>query len=167
VRATPNQPFAASHVVICEDMATRHEHTPLHYALWAAQVFLAVSFAAAGLMKVALPIGEVRESLVWSRDLSEPMIRFIGICELGAVIALLIPGWTHTWTGLIPISALGLAGLMLCAIGFHLSRREPGLIGAPVVLMALSAFVAWGRWAVAPIVAPSETPRAPPTAVSR
>jgi hypothetical protein len=138
----------------------------MHYALWAAQVFLAVSFAAAGLMKVALPIGEVREYLQWARDLPEPLIRFIGICELAAVIGLLIPGWTHTWTGLIPLSALGLVALMLCAIGFHLSHREPGLIGAPIVLLSLSAFVAWGRWAVVPI-APSETPRAPPRAVGR
>jgi hypothetical protein len=135
----------------------------MHYALWAAQVFLAVSFAAAGLMKIGLPIGEIRESLVWSRDLPEVLIRFIGICELGAVLGITIPGWTRTWTGLIPLAALGLCALMLCAVAFHLSRREAGLIGAPIVLFGLSAFVAWGRYAIAPI-APSETPRAPPRA---
>jgi hypothetical protein len=154
-------------------MATRSvssspsENKTIHYALWAAQVFLAVSFAAAGIMKVGLPISEVRESLVWARALPEPLIRFIGICELAAVIGLLVPGWTHTWTGLTPLTGLGLVALMLCAIGFHLSRHEPGLIGAPVVLLALSAFVAWGRFSVAPITPSESPPRAPPRVSSR
>src|SRR4051812_28750411 len=97
--------------------STPSQSKSLHYALWAAQVFLAVSFAAAGLMKVGLPIHEVRQSLVWARELPEPFIRFIGICELAAVLGLLVPGWTHTWTGLTPVTGLGLSLLMLCAIG--------------------------------------------------
>jgi hypothetical protein len=147
-------------------MATRTDFRSLHYALWGAQVFLAVSFAVGGLIKVALPYHEVGEYLRWANSQPEALVRFIGVCELAAAFGLLVPGWTRTFTGLIPLTGFALMALMLCAIGFHLRRHEAGLIGAPLVLFALSAFVAWGRLTVAPIE-PAHTPGAPPRASTR
>jgi hypothetical protein len=150
-------------------MATRERtyepHSSLHYALWAAQVFLAVSFAVAGLIKVALPFSQVGEYLAWAKDQPEPLIRFIGVCELSAVFGLTVPGWTRTLPSLIPITAFALMGLMFLAIGFHLMRHEVGLIGAPLIMLALSTFVAFGRTAVP--IPPSEHHRAGPRPLTR
>ena len=50
-----------------------------------------------------------------------------------------------------PLAAVGLALIMVLAIGFHLTRREYPNIAANVVLLALAAFVAYGRFVVAPL----------------
>jgi ABC-type transport system involved in cytochrome c biogenesis permease subunit len=52
---------------------------------------------------------------------------------------------------LTPLAALGLAILMVLAIGFHCTRREYPNSVFNAVLLALAAFVAYGRFAVAPL----------------
>jgi hypothetical protein len=46
--------------------------------------------------------------------------------------------WLSWW------AAVGLATIMLLAIGFHLRRKEPPV--PPAVLLLLAAFVVWGRF---------------------
>jgi len=46
----------------------------------------------------------------------------------------------------VPIAATGLALVMLGAIVVHARRKEPQMIIANVVLLALAVFVAWGRF---------------------
>jgi uncharacterized membrane protein len=51
---------------------------------------------------------------------------------------------------LTPLAALLLAIMMVLAIGFHLRRREyPNLI-INIILLALAAFVAYGRFVLVP-----------------
>jgi hypothetical protein len=54
---------------------------------------------------------------------------------------------------LTPLASLGLALVMLLASLDHLSRGEFARLLVPVLLGALSALVAWGRWRQAPILA--------------
>ena len=44
--------------------------------------------------------------------------------------------------------ALGLVLVQVLAIGFHIMRKEPQTLPANLVLLALAAFVAWGRWSL-------------------
>jgi hypothetical protein len=61
--------------------------------------------------------------------------------SFGAAQAQLQPGMQ--WIAL-------LAVMMLLAIGLHLTRGEYANIAFPLVLGALAAFVAYGRWQIAP-----------------
>jgi len=52
--------------------------------------------------------------------------------------------------GVVSLAALRLAELMLGAAITHIRRNEPPMIGVTLVLFALAAFVAWGRFGPAP-----------------
>jgi hypothetical protein len=74
---------------------------------------------------------------------SKGLTTFIGISELAGGLGLILPQATHTAPVLTPLAALGLAIIMILAIGFHLRRKEPAT--AAVVLLILSVFVTIGR----------------------
>jgi len=44
-----------------------------------------------------------------------------------------------------------LAVMMLASIGFHLASREKPKIVADLILFAMAAFLAYGRWVIAPL----------------
>jgi hypothetical protein len=50
-----------------------------------------------------------------------------------------------------PLAAVGLAIIMALAVPFHIMRGEANVIGLHVIVVALSVFVAWGRYRKAPI----------------
>jgi hypothetical protein len=52
---------------------------------------------------------------------------------------------------LVPWGAAFLAVMMLMSIGLHLVSREKPKIPADLVLLAIAAFVAYGRWIIAPL----------------
>ena len=51
---------------------------------------------------------------------------------------------------MVPLAAAGLTLVMIGAIIFHVSRGEYQNIAFNVILAALSAFVAYGRWRLVP-----------------
>ena len=78
----------------------------------------------------------------------------LGLATLGMFlggISLILPvvnadlAWLATW------GAAMLAMLMLVSIGLHFAGREKPKIWADLVLFALAAFVAYGRWVIAPL----------------
>jgi hypothetical protein len=52
---------------------------------------------------------------------------------------------------LTPLAGAGLVVIMCLAVLFHLSRGEAAVTPVNLVLGALAAFVAWGRYTRAPI----------------
>ena len=62
-------------------------------------------------------------------------------------------------TGILPVlttwAALGLATIMLLAAGFHLSRGEISHAVITIVLLALAAFVVYGRGFKGPVGQPN------------
>jgi len=62
-----------------------------------------------------------------------------------------VPSVTRIKPGLAAIAAIGCALFQLSAIAFHLSRGEVANTWFNAVLVALSFFVAWGRWWKVPI----------------
>ena len=69
----------------------------------------------------------------------------LAVAFLGA-IGLILPAALDIVPLLVPIAATGLALLMLGAAATHGRRKEPQMIVANLVLFALAAFVAWGRF---------------------
>jgi hypothetical protein len=86
----------------------------------------------------------------WVADVPRSLVTFIGICEILGAIGLILPALTGILPWLIPLAGVGLALIMLLAAVFHLMRREYPNIATNLVLLALAAFVAYGRWMLAP-----------------
>jgi putative oxidoreductase len=125
----------------------------IRVAIWVAQLLLIALFGYTGFIKITWPITELARTLVWPGAIPPALVRFIGLCELGASLGLLLPSVTRVLPILSPIAAIGLATIMALAIPFHISRGEANVIPLHLVLGGLAVFVAWGRLKLAPIPA--------------
>jgi len=122
----------------------------MNVGLWVAQVVLAAMFLFAGAMK-GFQYERARESLPWVQDVSKGLVTFIGVAELLGGLGLLLPALIGFLPWLTPLAAAGLALIMVLAAGFHARRGEGQGIAVNTVLLALAAFVAYGRWFVRPL----------------
>ena len=119
--------------------------------LWILQVVLAVAFLAAGAIKLTQPLAELAVSLPWTSDVPGALVRFIGVAEVLGGLGLVLPAATRILPRLTPIAAAALAIDMVLATLFHLVRGEAMMAPITLLLVALLAFVAWGRTTRAPI----------------
>lgn len=127
---------------------------PLHIGLWVVQGLLAFAFAGAGLMKLTTPSDQlVAAGMAWVTDAPAFLPKFIGLSELAGAIGLILPAATRIQPKLTPIAAALLAFVMVLAVLTHVLYADFGGMMPSVVLGALSAFVAWGRFVKAPIAA--------------
>ena len=116
----------------------------MNTALWVVQGLLALAFLAAGGMKVfAYEKYKATSEKNGPSGLTRGLITFIGIAELAGAIGVVLPMAVNVAPGLSAWAAVGLATVMLLAIGYHLRRRESA--AAPAILLALAVFVAIGR----------------------
>ncbi len=122
----------------------------MNIAIWVAQVLLAVQFALVGQMH-AFQHERGVERLKWPAAVGKRLMFFIGICELLGAVGVILPALTGVLPWLTPVAAVGLAVIMILAIIFHIPRREYPNIGLNAFLLVLAAFVAYGRFVLAPI----------------
>src|SRR5438876_10026471 len=87
-----------------------------HIVLWSVQGFLALFFLAAG---APMLIGRGIERWNGFSDLPRPMVVFIGFTEVIGAAGLVLPMVTGILPWLPPLEAVGLAGIVLLAAGFH------------------------------------------------
>ena len=76
------------------------------------------------------------------------------VCAQGAKanpLTSVLPALTRIQPWLTPLAALGFVAIQVLAIGFHITRGEVHGLPMNVVLLALAAFVVWGRTRKAPI----------------
>jgi hypothetical protein len=116
------------------------------YALWIVQALLAALFLFAGGMKLVLPL----EKLTGEVPLPGLFLRFIGVAEALGALGLILPGLLRIRPGLTPLAAAGLAIIMVGATVITLMSGAVALALIPLVAGLLAAFVAYGRWRVAP-----------------
>ena len=121
----------------------------MRVALWVVQVLLAVLFAFHGYSFIVVPEGSA--AMIENLGLDPTLQMTIGIAEWLAAAGLLLPGITRILPVLTPLAAAGLCLVMICAAVFHLMRGEAGMAIGNIVIMALAAAVAYGRWKIAPL----------------
>jgi len=126
----------------------------MNVALWIVQALLAALFLFAGSMKFIMTVEEM------TRQMAMPgwVLHFIGVAEILGGLGLILPGLLRIRTGLTPLAAAGLVVIMLGAtvVGAMIGPVVMALI--PLVVAVLAAFVAYGRWRVAPLRASSSPP---------
>lgn len=123
----------------------------LHIGLWVAQVLLAAVFLMAGGMKLTAPIDTLQAQMAWVGGAMGGAVRFIGLVEVAGGLGLLLPAATRIMPSLTPLAALGLTMVMTLATLTHLTRGEVSAVPVTLVLGAIAAFIAWGRFGAAPI----------------
>lgn len=116
------------------------------YALWTVQGLLALLFLWAGGIKLILPL----EKLAGPIPLPGPFMRFIGVAELLGALGLILPGLLRIRPGLTPLAAAGLVIIMIGATVVTLAGGDIAMALLPLMVGFLSAFVAYGRWRLAP-----------------
>lgn len=132
------------------------KHKGLHVTLWVVQIFLAVMFLVIGSMKLFTPLDKLTEPITWGKEMPG-LLRFVGFCEILGAIGLILPFLLRIYLFLTPLAATGFALLMICAMGFHIMRNEFQILPLNLVILAVSLFVAWGRWKKVPIPPKSDS----------
>jgi uncharacterized membrane protein YphA (DoxX/SURF4 family) len=121
------------------------------YVLWIVQVLLALLFLFAGGTKLVLP-PDVLASMGSPNQIHLPdwFVRFIGVVEVLGALGLLLPGLLRIKPGLTPLAAAGLVVLMIGATALTMAADGAAAGVVPLVVGLLAAFVAYGRWRLAP-----------------
>src|SRR3954447_18934676 len=120
--------------------------------LWIAQILLGVAFILAGVNHgFRVERIKTQAAMSWVAAVPRPLMTFIGVCEILGGLGLLLPALTGIGTWLIPVAAFGLALIMALAAVFHIRRGETQAVVSNLVLLALAAFVAYGRWMIVPL----------------
>jgi len=116
------------------------------YALWIVQGLLALLFLWAGGMKLVLPVEAMTEQM----PLPGLFLRFIGVAEVLGALGLILPGLLRLRPALTPLAAGGLVLIMIGATVLTLVGGAVAMALFPLVVGLLAAFVAYGRWRLAP-----------------
>ncbi len=120
----------------------------LNVILWTIQVLLALFFAgASGAPKFFLP----DELLAMPIVLPRAFLVFIGTAEVLGALGLILPGMTRVRPGLTPLAAAGLVLVTICAAVYQVLGNQPANAVFALVIGAVAAFVAYGRWRLAPL----------------
>ena len=131
----------------------QHPSKFIHYILWILQAVLAAMLLWAAFMKLLKPVAEISTMWPWAGQVSAGFVKFTGIIDLLGAVGLVFPALLRIRPWLTPLAATGIVLLMIAASIFHVSRGEASLIGFNIVVAAIAAFIAWGRYVNAPIVA--------------
>jgi hypothetical protein len=130
--------------------------------LWIVQGLLALIFLGAGVPKLVLPLAAMQGPV----ELPGLLLRFIGVCEVLGAIGLILPGLLRIRPGLTPLAACGLVIIMAGAVVITLMSGGGALALVPLAVGLLAAFVAYGRWRLAPNVSSPTAGSRPGTKVA-
>jgi uncharacterized membrane protein YphA (DoxX/SURF4 family) len=122
------------------------------YLLWILQVLLALLFLFAGGTKLVLS-AEAMAAMGSPNQVVLPILflRFIGLCEVLGALGLILPGLLRIRPNLTPLAAAGLTIILIGATVVTLAGDGAKMAIGPFVFAILTAFVAYGRWKLAPL----------------
>ena len=122
----------------------------MNILLWIMQLLFGIYFAVIGVIHFTLPPG-LPAAMSWMYDLSPTLHYVSGMAEILGGLGLILPGITKIRTGLTPLASCGLVMVMVGAIIWHAQRSELQNIGLNLVLLLITAFIAYGRWKLRPL----------------
>jgi len=120
----------------------------VNIALWIVAGILAAVFLLAGSAKLLVP----RETLAnapgggWVWDFSPAFVKILGGLEIAGVLGLVLPAALDIATVLVPLAALGLALVMVCAVVVESRREEFKHVTLNLTYLGLAVFVVVGRF---------------------
>jgi uncharacterized membrane protein YphA (DoxX/SURF4 family) len=117
------------------------------------QILLALLFLFGGVFKLVMPVEEMIKQM--PVPLPGGFLRFIAVAEVLGGLGLILPGLLRIRPDLTPLAAAGLVIIMIGATTVTLLGGDvlPALM--PLAVGLLAAFVAYGRWRLAPLGPPS------------
>jgi hypothetical protein len=116
--------------------------------LWMLQILLALAFFAHGWLFLAPP-PEIAVQM--NASLPRWFQLFLGVAEVLAAIGLTLPPLTRILPGLVTWAAAGVMIVTVSATIYHIARGEFSSAAITFVLLAMAAFVAYGRHVIVPI----------------
>jgi uncharacterized membrane protein YphA (DoxX/SURF4 family) len=123
-------------------------------ALWIVQGLLAALFLFAGVMKLVLPLDQMTGAI----PLPGAFLRFIGVVEVLGAVGLILPSLLRIRPGLTSLAAGGLVIIMVGAVWITVAGGDVASAVIPLLVGILTAFVAYGRWRLAPLSGSSRPP---------
>jgi uncharacterized membrane protein YphA (DoxX/SURF4 family) len=123
----------------------------MNILLWILQALLALLFLFAGGTKLFLSL-ETMKAMGSPNQILLPglLIRFLGVVEVLGALGLILPGLLRIKPGLTPLAAAGLTIIMIGAVALTIAGDGVSAAIVPFVTGLLTAFVAYGRWRLAP-----------------
>jgi isoprenylcysteine carboxyl methyltransferase (ICMT) family protein YpbQ len=124
----------------------------MNTVLWVLQVILSIKF-----ISVAFTHGirhdqaRMQQGIQRMGQIARPLLIVIAMLTLLGSLGLIVPAAFGVLTWITPLTAAILAALMLVSIVFHMNCREKPNTIADIVLFAIAAFVAYGRWVISPL----------------
>lgn len=123
-------------------------------ALWILAGLLALLFGSGAIAQLALTKDRYRAlgpGQHWVDDFTAEQIKAIGSIKLLGVAGLILPGLVGVLPVLTPLAASGLMLVMAGAATTRFRRQEWHLMPVDVAFMSACAFLAWGRFELAPL----------------
>jgi putative oxidoreductase len=122
----------------------------MNIVLWVLQVLLGLYFLFIGVMHFVIPPG-LPAMMAWMYELSPTLHTVSGIAEILGGLGLILPSVTKIQPRLTPLAGTGLILVMIGALIWHVQRGEMANLGINIGNIVMLAFVAYGRWKLAPI----------------
>ena len=129
-----------------------HLEMKMNIALWIIQIILGIKLVAVSYTHGLRQSQPTMQAAIRKQGrFSKPLLHIIAVCTFLGTIGLILPGVLGSSTWITPVAAAVLSIMLLISIFFHLKCRENPMIFVSVILSALAAFVAYGRWVLAPL----------------
>ena len=132
-----------------------------HKVLWVVQWVFGLYFIAVGVTHFVVPEG-LPDLMGWIYELDDTIQVVAGTAEILGGLGLILPGLTGIRPELTVFAALGLAVVMVGALIWHAGRDEPVSIVQNVFIGLVMAYVAYGRWKLAPLSSTTSNPQSLP-----
>jgi len=120
----------------------------MNVALWIVQALLGALFVFSGVMKFVMPVEEMTKQMP---GMPGWFLHFIGVAEILGGLGLNLPGLFRIRTGLTPLAAALLVIIMVGATVISAMIGPVVMALLPLIVGLLLAFVAYGRWRLAPL----------------
>jgi len=131
--------------VTSQAAAVERPSKALSIGLWVVQGLLFLLFTGTGVWKLVTPVPTLAAAMPWMGEVSPGFLYFTALADFAGGVGVLLPSLTRIKPGLTVAAALGCIALQASAIVFHFSRGEGANTPFNFLLVALAAFVAWGR----------------------
>lgn len=123
-----------------------------HRVLWVLQWIFGLYFIGVGVMHFVVPEG-LPDLMGWMYELDDTLHLVAGVAEILGGLGLILPGLTGIRPELTVFAAVGLGLVMIGAFVWHLGRDEPLSQATNMFNLAVMAYIAYGRWRLAPFEA--------------